>query len=236
MATNEIVVHLDHSEKAADRLALAASMASGVGGRLVAAHQGDATSAKDWDGGDQVVEWRPLEAMRQFGLHARYSDLAVIGQPPSGGPDHVTEFIMTTGRPFLVVPEFGIYRKAGRKVLVAWNGSREATRAVFDAIPLLSAAERVVVVTLDASSGDHGESPGADIGRMLARHGAQVEVVRSTAGDIDVGNALLSRVSEHGADLLVMGAFSRHPLRERTLGGATHHVLRHMTVPVLLSH
>lgn len=236
MPMSEIVVHLDHTDASHERLALSANIARGVGGRLVAINQADKSLVENWEGAEKVAEWRDLAALRQFGLHARYADLAVVGQPAADGPDHVTELIMTTGRPFLVVPRFGRFRASGQKVLVAWNGSREATRAVFDAIPLLANAGHVVVVTLDAPTGDHGESPGADISLALARHGCRVEVARSTAGDIDIGNALLSRVAEHGADLLVMGAFSRHPLREKALGGATHHVLRHMTVPVLLSH
>lgn len=236
MSMREIVVHLDKSDQAESRLALAASLADAVGGRLVAVNQLDRNEAEAWEWAEKVAEWRPLGALRQFGLHARYADMAIIGQPSADGPDHVTELLMMTGRPILVMPRFGSFRSLPRKVMVAWNGSREATRAVFDAIPLLAAAEQVVVLTLDAPSGDHGESPGADISLALARHGARVEVMRSTAGDLDVGNALLSRVAEHGADMLVMGAFSRHPLREKALGGATYHVLRHMTVPVLLSH
>ncbi|MCR6631452.1 MAG: universal stress protein [Magnetospirillum sp.] len=236
MSIGEIVVHVEQTQAAKTRLAFAASVARAVGGRLVAISQMESRDWQSWEGGEQIVEWRQLGALRQAGLHARYADLTIVGQPPANGPDHVTELIMTTGRPFLVVPQYGQFQHPCRKILVAWNGSREATRAVFDAMPLMASAEQVIVLTLDAPSGDHGESPGADISLAIARHGARVEVVRSTAGAIDTGNALLSRVAEHGVDLLVMGAFSRHPLREKTLGGATHHVLRHMTVPVLLSH
>jgi nucleotide-binding universal stress UspA family protein len=226
--SGEIVVHVDHGTAAAGRLSLAAALSRRLGARLIGI-------GAEIAGAAEVAEWRPLADPRRFALHARYADLAVVGQPEDG-PDHVTEMIMTTGRPFLVVPRYGQFAEAGRRIMVAWNGSREATRAVFDAMPLLAKADKVMVVTLDAGDGDHGESPGADISLAIARHGAQVEVARSTAGGIDAGNALLSRVTDFAADLLVMGAFSRHPLREKALGGATIEVLRHMTVPVLMSH
>lgn len=238
MGAMDIVVHLDDTPQAKTRLAVTARLAAKMQARITAATQIEPQEAGHWHGQDAVADWRRLGALRQFGTHVRHADMAVVGQPLDGGPDHVTEFIMNGGRPVLVVPQYGSFDHAGGTILVAWNGSREATRAVFDALPLLQSADRVVILTLDGAPSDHGvgENPGADISMVLARKGVTVELVHSTAGSLDVGNALLSRCVEMGADLLVMGAFSRHPLREKALGGATHHILKHMTLPVMFSH
>lgn len=227
MALREILVHVEPDAAGRDRLELARALAEAHGARLAAVGEGD-------DAPDGVAEWRGRAAPREVSLHARYVDLAVLGQPTPGAHDHVTDTLMNVGRPLLVVPRFGRFPSVGRRVLVAWNGSREATRAVFDALPLLRQAELVTVMTFD--SPDEGREAGADISLALARHGVTVEVVHSTLGGIDAGNALLSRAADLGADLLVMGAFGHSPLRERMLGGATRHILDHMTVPVLLSH
>ncbi|MGE4280116.1 MAG: universal stress protein [Magnetospirillum sp.] len=238
MGAMDIVVHLDDTPQAQTRLGVTAGLAAKMQARITAAAQIEPDQATLWPGQDSVVEWRRLGALRQFGAHIRHADMAVVGQPLDNGADHVTDFIMNGGRPVLVVPQYGRFDHAGGTILVAWNGSREATRAVYDALPLLACAERVVILTLDGHPSDQsvGENPGADIALVLARKGVRVELVHSTAGELDVGNALLSRCVEIGADLLVMGAFSRHPLRERALGGATHHILKHMTLPVLFSH
>lgn len=238
MRAMDIVVHLDATPQARTRLAVTARLAARMRARIIAAAQMEPGDAGGWTGHDAVADWRRLGALRQLGSHVRHADMTVVGQPVDGGPDHVTEFIMTGGRPVLVVPHYGSFDHAGGTVLVAWNGSREATRAVFDALPLLESAERVVVLTLDGAPSDQGvgENPGADICAVLARKGVTVDLAHSTAGSLDVGNALLSRSVEIGADLLVMGAFSRHPLREKTWGGATHHILKHMTLPVMFSH
>ena len=123
-------------------------------------------------------------------------------------------------------------------MIVAWNGSREATRAVHDALPLLRMAKSVSVFSIAATPADLPESrwPGADIAAHLARHGVKVATGHTVADPISIGDALLNRASDDGADLIVMGAYGRSQLREFVLGGATRDVLRTMTVPVLLSH
>jgi nucleotide-binding universal stress UspA family protein len=218
---HEIAVHVDLGARSC--LAVAGQMAARINARVVAVGPGRV------DGFEWVAEWRQLDRPSDFLSHARHADLAVMEQDRA----LAAEVIMNAGRPILVVPRFGDFTKTGQTVMVAWDGSRGATRAVFDALAILQAAAKVVVLSLDDAS---GQTAGADIATMLARHGVNVEIMRSSAGDIDVGNALLSRLAEIGADLLVMGAFSRHPLREKALGGATHHILGHMTVPVLFSH
>ena len=119
----------------------------------------------------------------------------------------------------------------GSRVLVAWNGKREAARAAHDALPFLRAAERVVLCAV-------GEVAGAgldDAAGMLRRHGVPVRAERVAGGDLHAGEILLARAAADRADLLVLGAYGHSRLRELVLGGATRHVLHHATLPVLFS-
>lgn len=176
--------------------------------------------------------------------HAFYTDLLVVGQTDrehndgSVPTDLPNRLVMESGRPVLVVPYAWRYTEVGRRALVAWNAGREACRAVNDALPILNQATSVRVLALKGKDKlkNHGELPGADIAAHLARHGIEVEAEFGTATDIEVGDMLLSTVAAEGIDLLVMGAYGRSRMREYVLGGATEHLLNHMTVPVLMSH
>jgi nucleotide-binding universal stress UspA family protein len=189
------------------------------------------------------TEWRVSadDAIDATILHARYADLVVLGQPnardgsgvESDFPERVA---LAAGRPVLMVPYTGKFETLGKRVLLAWNTSREATRAVTDAIPLLRLAQQVNVVVFNPEGTAHGAVPGADIGLYLARHGVRVEVSYHRAKEIDVGNQLLSRAADLGIDLIVMGAYGHSRMRELIMGGATRTVLASMTAPVLLSH
>lgn len=191
-------------------------------------------------------EWRSVEGdlLDTVSLHARYADIAVVGQTdPEGeelnaGVPLADHLVVEAGRPVLVVPFAGRFPAVGSKVMVGWNASREATRAVNDALPILRMAKQVNVWAVNPTGGQygHGEVPGADICLHLARHGVNAVCEYIKATDIDVGNQLLSRAADDGVDMLVMGAYGRSRLRELVLGGATRHILRHMTVPVLMSH
>jgi nucleotide-binding universal stress UspA family protein len=177
----------------------------------------------------------------KIALHARYCDLVVLGQQDeddSASLDSsiVEEVMMTCGRPVLMIPYIGAPAHFGKRIMVAWNSGREATRAVNDALPLLQKADQVVVVAVNPERGPHGDEPGADIALHLARHGVKVEVQHLEAPDIAISDAILSRVSDRDSDLLVMGGYGHSRLRELVLGGVTHEVMQHMTVPVLLSH
>jgi len=181
------------------------------------------------------------DALQVVPLHARYADLVVAGQPDERDasgvePDFVERLLLAAGRPVLVVPYAGNFADAGKRALVAWNASREATRALTDAIPLLREAEAVHVIAFDPSGGAHGAVPGADIGLYLARHGIKVTVSQHSAPDVDVGNQLLSRAADLNVDLVVMGAWGHSRLQELVMGGVTQTILRSMTVPVLMSH
>jgi len=195
--------------------------------------------------GYERLEWRATEAEPRsaVALHARYADLVVAGQhdPDSpGGVDRqfLRDLPLMTGRPVLVVPYTFEAKGAPRRALVAWNASREAARAVSDALPLLRRVEHVQVVSVNAapSATGHGAEPGADVGLYLARHGLKVAVSRIDAPDVDTGNLLLSRAFDLQADLIVSGAWGHSRLRESVLGGVTRTFLESMTVPVLMSH
>ena len=192
------------------------------------------------------AEWRVVAEGPESdpALHARYVDLTILGQldPDRGDlelirprPEQVT---FASGRPVLIVPYAGHFETIGHRVLIGWNASREATRAVNDAMPLLAAADVVTVLTIDAREGPdaHGELPGADISLHLARHGVKAEIERTVSAGIPAGEVLLSRAADLGADLLVIGAYGHSRVRELLLGGATRSILRSMTLPVLMSH
>lgn len=175
-------------------------------------------------------------------VHSRYADLLIIGQPDQADELSMVpapgDVALCTTAPMLVTPFIGLKDGFGKRMMIAWNGSREATRAIRNAMPFLEQADVVDVVTFRPREGssDHGELPGADIALHLARHGIQVEVQRLEGSDIDVGNALLSHAADRGTDLLVMGCYGHSRLREWVLGGATRTILNSMTVPVMMAH
>ena len=188
------------------------------------------------------TEWRVIEGVGSVPLieQARYADLAVLGQTDLGqafirntAPEEV---VLASGRPALIVPAVGRFEHVGLRVLVAWNASREAARALGDALPLLVHAQTVTVLTIGSTATTDNERRGADITRHLARHGINATAAAAIAKDVEVGDVLLSRAADYGADLIVMGGYGHSRTREWLLGGATRHILRHMTVPVLMAH
>jgi nucleotide-binding universal stress UspA family protein len=215
----------------------------------------------------RVMDGNPTDAMMTC---ARYGDLTVIGQANPDEPAYDSampdQLVLGAGGPVLVVPYVGHFETIGRRIMVAWNGEREAARAVRDAMPILERAETVIVCNIDPS--DEGRFAGADVCAHLARHGVRAEAShivlgpeekavssvlqtvggfgfqergpwsqtqRPPIGKLDAGNALLSAVTDCGADLLVMGAYGHSRIRELALGGTTREILGTMTVPVLMS-
>ena len=211
-----------------------------------AADEAEEIFKKHTDSLDLETELRRFEGLSSdvMSLNARYSDVTVLGQAAldsknASSADYLPEqVVMQAGRPILVVPDAGDKFSIGEHVLVAWNASREATRAIYDAMPILRRAKQVTVLSVnpDESSDGHGEIPSADIALQLSRHGVRAEARQTVARDMDAGNEILARTADMGADLIVCGAYGHSRLREIVLGGVTQTLLRHMTVPVLLSH
>lgn len=176
-------------------------------------------------------------------VSARYSDLTVLSQHdpdealPGAMADLVPYVMLNAARPVLIVPRSGQFTQLGGTVVVAWDGSMEATRAVGHALPLLRAAQLVILALLHPPAGhaQPARHPGADIAAYLSRHGVQVEV-RRTVTTVDIGDALLALTAEVDAHLLVMGGYGHSRFREILLGGVTETVLRKMTTPVLMAH
>ena len=187
-------------------------------------------------------EWRSLPFLSsEVGVHAYYADLVVVARPESAGqtagpPGLAESLVLSSGRPIIIFPPRGTVSRV-RRILVAWNARREAIRAVADALPLLVKAKAVEILVVDheRKPSGHGQEPGADIARHLARHGAQVEVRRLSSGGEDVGRLLLSQAAVLAADLLVMGAYGHSHLSEWMFGGVTRTVLREASLPVLMS-
>lgn len=213
----------DEQRGAAERIFRAELRRAGVEGEWIEASQ---------DGEQAVVQ------------HSRYADLVVLGQTDPDEPetfiaDRFPEtVVMASGRPVLVVPYAGHYDTVGSQALVAWDGSREAARAVHDAMPFLVGAERVTVLHINSPGApSRAGTPVTDITMTLARHGANVDF-REIANDIDetCGDALLSLAAGDGYDLLVMGAYGHARWKERVLGGTTRTIFESATLPVLMSH
>ena len=202
----------------------------------------EATAAKSFR-----AEWRDADAgsFPVVGLvldHARVSDLVVASQtdhewPASGWLDVADLVAVGSGRPVLVIPNASRLTHIGSRVLVAWNGRREAARAVFDALPILKHAEAIKVVWIDPQSdGEPERTLGQDICEALLRHGVRCDKTKRVTPQDGVGPTLMAQAQTFGADLLVMGCYGHSRVREFVFGGATRYFLKNMSVPVLMSH
>lgn len=177
-------------------------------------------------------------------LQARYADISVLPAMPRGGAenmyvhDYFHDLLRHSGRPVLVVPAGSTATLPPKRVVIAWKPTREASRAVADAMPLLRKADSVNVVVIDPVVGEaaHGGEPGADIAAHLARHGLKVEVETRPSMNFSVAYALLQHARTVGADLVVAGGYGHSRLREALLGGTTRELLQTAHLPVLFSH
>jgi nucleotide-binding universal stress UspA family protein len=183
------------------------------------------------------ISWR--QPAEDAILNALHSDLVIVGHPqPNGLPGDVSleTIFLASGAPLVVLPNAWHGKAIGDKVLIAWNASREARRAVSDAMSFLVAAKAVTVLVVDPGKRHrYSEEPGADIALQLARHGARVNVDRVTSNGVSIAQVILGYARESGSDLLVFGAYSHARLRQRLLGGTTRTLLAQMPVPVLVS-
>ena len=279
MSYKTIVVHVDHSGHAPQRIRIAAELALRDNAHLTGVAM--TGISRYLLGSDSVNPQEPMllthfdylreqaggaleqfeQIVRQMGvlswekrlvddepaggisLEARYADLVVVSQTDNDEvlPGVMSDFpeyvVMNSGRPVLIVPYAGEFTHVGKKVLAAWDGSMEASRAITGAMPFLRQAQEVKVVVFNTEEqvNVHGEQPGADIALYLARHGVKVDVLQETT-EQDSGNALLSLAADTLADLLVMGCYAHSRFREILLGGASRTVLESMTLPVLMAH
>jgi nucleotide-binding universal stress UspA family protein len=245
MALTDMLVYADTSPACGERLDLSLRLARRFGAYLIAVCPEEAIAvgerfAKMLRQEDVQGEWEMA-----VGLPASYVtrraqgiDLVILGQRT---PDHSTgldapqEVVLACGRPVLIVPYAGHIERIGETAIVAWNGSREAARAVQDALPLLSAAASVTVFLVNPEeAADIADAHNLVI--HLARHGLNAKKLVVREDILAVSDTVLAQVAALDADLLVMGAYGHSRLREMILGGVTHDVLRNMNVPVLMSH
>lgn len=187
------------------------------------------------------LEWRVSdnEDGEALMLHARHACLAVVGpRRETARPTALTlaeDVIFSSGRPTLLVPPAWPSGRIGERIVVGWNGSREAARAIADALPFLVHARGVRLVVIPEEKVRHllGADPGADIARHLSRHGVTVTVEQVHASD--AGAALLDQARTFDADMLVIGAYGRSRVSEFVFGSATRTLLSNIERPVLLS-
>jgi nucleotide-binding universal stress UspA family protein len=171
-------------------------------------------------------------------------DLTITGQlPPNSGANGAALFrpedlVMAAGRPVLIVPYAGEFETVGRRALIAWDGSREASRALHDALPLLVDAETATIIFVASQEKELDQRQPAlkRVARHLHRHGIQANPEATLCRDLAVSDVLLSRAADLAADLIVAGGYHHSQLREALLGGVSRGLLDHMTVPVLMSH
>jgi nucleotide-binding universal stress UspA family protein len=191
-----------------------------------------------------ATEWTVDSGPRSAVLarRSREADLAIVGQPDpnetAGAADYdlPADLLMESGRPVLVHPYAGNFDADVKSALVAWYPGREASRAVYDALPLLLGVE-VHVLSINMPAGKQATDASAnDIAKWLGRHGIEADSDDIHTDELSASDMLLSRASDLGAKLIVMGGYSHSRFREMILGGVTHDILKHMTAPVLMSH
>lgn len=188
----------------------------------------------------RVIEVLMGGAPETFLAQCRLTDLVVIGQDDPDKPEPLRDMIleaalMEGGAPLLVVPYILRDPLKLNRVMIAWDGSKTAARAVRAALPVLSLAGKVGVVMIGGALEQPGE-PGADVATWLARHGISVEIQHVPAPETSVADALLNHASDNGYDLIVMGGYGHSRMREFLFGGATRDILSTMTVPVIMVH
>ncbi len=178
-----------------------------------------------------------------FARHARHADVAIVGQPDPEQDDLDATLLaeaafMDSGRPALVIPYTCALRALPEKILVAWDGSREAVRAVNDALPFLEHAKAVTLLVIDPNRYKDrlGEDPGADMATQLARHNINVTLKTTKSEGLSVAETLQSEAQTAGAEIIVMGGYGHSRLREVLIGGVTHSMLNNSPIALMLSH
>ncbi|EJT06027.1 universal stress protein [Rhizobium sp. CCGE 510] len=191
-------------------------------------------------------EWRSFATSTGYGSaplieSARSADLLIASQAdpakPSDSHVDVDSFLFETGRPVLIIPYVIRQPKPIKRVLIAWNGSKEVARATFDALPILKAADEVEIFSVDPADTalQSPLTPGAEIAATLARHGVKTTLATARSVDKNTSHVIENRLSDDSIDLLVMGAYTHSWLWQMIFGGTTKTLLQSMTALTLLS-
>jgi len=264
MALKAILVHLDNSPRSEQRLELAIDLAARhrahLSGYFASATSGfslaegglsdpglrerfrQQTAAAgvmaDWiDSAD--VDPVTLPLVDKLILHSYYADLVIVGQPetvrasrglPADFPERVA---LSSGRPVLVIPRLGEFTRVGERIMVAWRGGRSSSRALLDAVPLLRLAEHVSLVLVNPL--DTSETETRNLSAYMIRNDIAATCRRVVAEDLSAGNILLNQACDLGADLLVVGLFSKRTRGKLSLGPVGRYLLDSMTIPLLIS-
>lgn len=262
MAIKDLLIHIDQSGAAKARTDYALALAKAQGARAIGVTHTPAGADTERENAQRtlshftlagervgltvearIIECGAADLPGEITLHAHYTDLAVIGQPGADGANDTKtaifeELLFQSGGPVLVVPWAGQFNPTPRTVMVAWDASGRAARALADALPIMAQADKVIVlIATGDQDGNHGDDPGADIALHLARHDINVEVRRIPLGtDIHTADLLLSQASDLGAEMIIMGGYNHSRVREFILGGVTRKIMKTMTVPVFMSH
>jgi len=217
-----------------------AQAAGGMAQADIAARRFEETLSRNMIGG----AWHMLDGGKTAELIelGKTVDLVIAGQFERHGRGRThfrpEDIALGCGRPVLIMPYAGNFATIGKRVLVAWDSTREASRALHDAMPVMENAEAVTVMTVVATESERGPALASldRVVRHLERKGLTAQAEATLRGDLGVSDVLLSRASDIGADMIVAGAYHHSPYREALFGGVTYDLLDHMTVPVLMSH
>ncbi|MGD0640728.1 MAG: universal stress protein [Roseiarcus sp.] len=258
MAYKDILVYLDPTNDSRERLRLAVAMAGAHGARLTGV---DASSEAAFVGawGDRALHVGPEfeAAVKEAGLVGRFvgADAAptvggeyrhcvdlIIAPRPEGEaralvrPEIPDGALLASGAPVLILPQDWRPAPVGKNIVIAWNASREATRAVHDAMPLLVKAKKVTIFTFSARASAL-RATSEVLADHLQRHGVVAQISDWTdTGDISALEALFASLDTQDADLIVAGAFGHSRLFEGLFGGVSLDLLRQPTAPILMSH
>ncbi len=256
----EILVYLDPSSDTASRLGLAAKLARSHEARLIGM---EACSAEAFQGEwleratqlhelfQEAIElagvkgrYVTIERWRSAGRHeyAHYADLIVASQPEAGTKKLLAagipeDVLLSAGVPILLLPSGWRERSIGERITIAWKSTREATRAVHDAMPFLTRAQKVTAFTFGPRPDGSGDEPDSLV-EHLRQHGVVVEPSRwwLNSSDLTPVEAMFACLDTEDADLIVAGAYGHSRWIEGLFGGVSHDLVRQPSLPVLLSH
>jgi nucleotide-binding universal stress UspA family protein len=189
----------------------------------------------EWISVDLVTTWAgTVDITTQY---AHFADLVIIGQSRASDQsfpaNYLEQVLAGAGRPVLIVPYAGTVSTIGKRVLTTWTDGPIATRALHDGLPFLKRAEQVTLLSVDPPKQFRKESE--QLSAHLERHNIHVKIEKVPRGELSVGDVLLNQVTDMGADLLIVGANPHRSWVSLDMGQTAKHLLKHMTVPVLMS-